>query len=288
MDAIKRLAMKRYWKNSGGKAWLPTTAQWNFDLQRQLPASVLLNVAYVGTRAVKFPSNLQLDTLPDSALALGNGLRTQVANPFYGQIGVGTLAASTTAEAQLIVPYPQFTGVTSAADNWANSDYHALQIKVEKRFSKGFSLLASYTYSKLMDYTTGVFGGETLGGGSVQDWNDLKAEYSPSSLDQTHRLIVNGIHNLPFFHAQQGFVGHVLGGWNLEWLLRSTVAVRWGSHLPSMGLSPRAAGSAPIGAAGIPALIIRPPTNGSTPRYSARLRLTSTGMRQNLRRRTQR
>lgn len=193
----------------------PYTAQWNFDVQQQLPASVLLDVAYVGTRALKFPSNLQLDQLPDSALALGNGLRTQIANPFYGQIGVGTLAASTTAEAQLLRPYPQFTGVTSAAASWANSDYHALQVKVEKRFSKGFSLLASYTYSKLMDYTTGVFGGETLGGGGVQDWNDLKAEYSPSSLDQTHRLIVNGIYNLPFFHARHGIVGHVLGGWEL-------------------------------------------------------------------------
>lgn len=194
---------------------IPYTAQWNFDVQRQLPASVLLDVAYVGTRALKFPSNLQLNTLPDSALALGNGLRTQVANPFYGQIGVGALAAPTTPQAQLLLPYPQFTGVTSAAASWANSDYHALQVKVEKRFSNGFSLLASYTYSKLMDYTTGVFGGETLGGGGVQDWNNLKAEYSPSSLDQTHRLIVNGIYNLPFFRAQHGIVGHLLGGWEL-------------------------------------------------------------------------
>jgi len=115
----------------------------------------------------------------------------------------------------LLRPYPQFTGVDSAAADWATSDYHALQVKVEKRFAKGFSLLASYTYSKLMDHTTGTFSGETLGGGAVQDWNNLKAEYSASSLDQTHRLIVNGIYTLPFFQAQRGVVGHILGGWEL-------------------------------------------------------------------------
>src|SRR5579884_882016 len=193
----------------------PYTAQWNFDVQRELPASVLLDVAYVGTRALKFPSDLQLNALPDAALALGNGLRTQAANPFYRQIGVGTLAASTVAEVQLLRPYPQFTGVDSAAADWATSDYHALQVKVEKRFAKGFSLLTSYTYSKLMDHTTGTFSGETLGGGAVQDWNNLKAEYSASSLDQTHRLIVNGIYTLPFFQAQHGIAGHLLGGWEL-------------------------------------------------------------------------
>lgn len=193
----------------------PYTAQWNFDIQRQLPKSVLLDVAYVGTRGLKFPSDLQLDLLPDSALALGNGLRTLVTNPFYRQITIGTLAASTVAEAQLLRPYPQFTGVDSAVANWANTTYHALQVKIEKRYSKGFSLLASYTYSKMMDFTTGTFSGETLGGGAIQDWNDLKAEYSPSSLDQTHRLIMNGVYTLPFFRRQNGVFGHILGGWEI-------------------------------------------------------------------------
>lgn len=197
----------------------PYTAQWNFDIQRQFPKLALLDIAYVGTRGLKFPSDLQLNQLPDSALAIGNSLRALVPNPFYQQITVGTLAASTVAEAQLLRPYPQFTGatssVTSAAANWGSSNYHALQVKIEKRYSKGFSVLASYTYSKMMDFTTGVFSGETLGGGAIQDWNKLKAEYSPSSLDQTHRLIINGIYTLPFFHRQNGVIGHILGGWEI-------------------------------------------------------------------------
>ena len=153
--------------------------------------------------------------MPDSVLALGNSLRTLVPNPFYQQITVGTLAAATVAQVQLLRPYPQFTGVDSAAADWGTSNYHALQVKIEKRYSAGFSILASYTYSKMMDFTTGTFNGETLGGGATQDWNNLKAEYSPSSLDQTHRLIINGIYTLPFFRQKKSVIARIFGGWEM-------------------------------------------------------------------------
>ncbi len=191
----------------------PYTVQWNFDLQRELPRGFLLDVGYVGTRGLKFPNNLFINQLPDSELALGNGLHTLVPNPFYGQIAIGPLAQPKVAEAQLLLPYPQYLGVTSDAANYSPSSYNALQVKLEKRYSSGFTLLASYTYSKMMDLNTGAFAGESFSGGAIQDWNNLASEYGVSSLDQTHRLIVNAVYELPFFKAQKGFVGHVLGGW---------------------------------------------------------------------------
>jgi len=175
----------------------------------------LLDVGYVGTHNLKLPANQTLSQLPDSALALGDGLRTQIANPFSSQIAVGPLAAKTVSRAQLLLPYPQFTGVTSVGANWAASRYNALQVKLEKRFSKGFTILASYSWSKMMDQSTGSFSGETLGGGAIQNYNNLRAEWSPSQLDQTHRLIVNTVVELPFFRGQKGLAGHVLGGWEL-------------------------------------------------------------------------
>ncbi len=193
----------------------PYTVQWNFDVQRELPRSWLLDVGYVGTHGVKLAANQELNELPDADLALGNALRTLVPNPFYGQITGGALAAKTVPEALLLVPYPQFTGVTSDLTNWAGSRYNALQVKLEKRFAKGFSMLASYTWSKMMDQSTGPFSGETLGGGAIQDWNNLKAEWSPSQLDQTHRLVANVIYELPFMRSQKGVFGHILGGWEL-------------------------------------------------------------------------
>jgi outer membrane receptor protein involved in Fe transport len=193
----------------------PYTVQWNFDIQRELPRGVLFDIGYVATRGLKFQADRIYNQLPDSALALGDALRTQVANPFFGKIAVGTLAAKTVSQAQLLRPYPQYDQVTSAVADWAPSMYHALQVKVEKRFAKGVTVLGSYTYSKLMDVSTGPFSGESLGSAGVQNWNDLRSEYSVSGLDQTHRLVVTGVYELPFFRNQQGFVGRTLGGWEL-------------------------------------------------------------------------
>jgi Carboxypeptidase regulatory-like domain/TonB dependent receptor len=194
----------------------PYTAQWNFDIQRELPAGVLFDVAYVGTKGVKFPLDRQINQLPDSALALGDNLRTLVPNPFYGRIASGALAGTTVARAQLLRPYPQFTNMTSSVAGWGWSNYHALQLKVEKRYSKDLTLLASYTYSKMIDVGAGTFGGETLGSGGIQNWNNLSAERSPSTLDQTHRMIINAVYSFPFFRGQTGFAGHLLGGWQMS------------------------------------------------------------------------
>ena len=200
---------------------LPYNMQWNFDVQQELPKNFLLDVGYVGSHALKFAQDRSLDQLPDADLALGDALRTLVPNPFYGQIQIGTLAQPTVARAQLLRPYPQFTDVTSSASDWASSKYDALQVKLEKRFEKGFTVTASYTYSKMMDYATGVFNGETVGtatsdtNSGTQDWNNLRAEYSPSSLDQTNRFILNSIYELPFLRSQKGVIGHILGGWEI-------------------------------------------------------------------------
>jgi hypothetical protein len=67
----------------------------------------------------------------------------------------------------------------------------------------------------MMDYGTGTFNGETLSSGGVQDYNNLRAEHSPSALDQTHRLMLNGVYSLPFYSQQRGPLGHLLGGWQI-------------------------------------------------------------------------
>jgi hypothetical protein len=193
----------------------PYATQWNFDVQQELPGALLLDVGYVGTRGLKFPADLTLNQLPDAALALGDTLRALVANPFFGQIALGVDSSKTVAQAQLLRPYPHFDGVTTAIASWAPSNYHALQFKLEKRYARSLTLLASYTWSKMMDIATGPFNGETLGGGAIQDNNNLRADYSASSLDQTHRLILNAVYGLPFFSRQNGWMGHALGGWEL-------------------------------------------------------------------------
>ncbi len=195
--------------------YTPYSGQWNLGIQRELPGSVLLEISYAGSRGVGLFENRQWNQLDPSQLSQGDALRQQVANPFFGQIAVGTLASRTVARAQLLRPLPQFDGVASQNASWATSSYHALEMKAEKRFASGMNVMASYTYSKTMDYGIGTFGGESLGGGGVQNWYNLAAEWSSSTIDQTHRYIMNAVYELPFYKKQAGFLPKVLGGWQL-------------------------------------------------------------------------
>jgi hypothetical protein len=179
----------------------------------------VLEVGYTGSRGLKFSQGLTLNQIPDAALARGNDLRTLVPNPFYGQISSGILASPTVAKAQLLRPYPQFDAVTSDLANIANSTYHALEVKVEKRYARSLMLLGSYTYSKNIDLAVGPFSGETTSAGVIQDYNNLRNEYAPSALDQTHRFVGNVVYELPFYKTQKGFAGHILGGWEVGGIL---------------------------------------------------------------------
>lgn len=191
----------------------PYSAQWNFNIQRELPGAVVFEVGYVGTRGLNLLENLVLNQLPAGQLALGDALRTQIPNPFFGQITVGPLANRTVARAQLLRPYPQFDGVNSQAASWASSSYHSLQMRAEKRYVSGLTMLGTYTWSKFLDYGTGPFGGETLGGGNFQDNNNRAANWASSTLDQTHRVTANAVYELPFFRTANGWKRTVLGGW---------------------------------------------------------------------------
>jgi hypothetical protein len=162
-------------------------------------------------------------------------------------------------------------GVTSAVAGWAPSIYHALQVKIEKRYSKGFTLLVSYTYSKLMDFSTGPFNGETLGGGAIQDWNNLRREYAASSLDQTHRLVVNTVYGLPFLKDQKGVAGHLFGGWEMG------VVGTFYSGSP-LGIASAVNGTNSLGGSQ------RPNWNGQNPGIGDRLRINGSTRRCSARR----
>src|SRR5262249_8961276 len=147
-------------------------------------------------------------------LGLGGALQEKVVNPFFGQINLGPLSDDTVQRAQMLRPYPQFGHVTSTSAGWSNSRYHALQVKMEKRFARDLAVGASYTWSKLMDDSSGnLIGGELFAPGTTQDWNNLRSEWATSVLDQTHRLVWNAIYALPWWKRWRGVPGRLLGGW---------------------------------------------------------------------------
>jgi hypothetical protein len=77
------------------------------------------------------------------------------------------------------------------------------------------TITGAYTFSKLIDYEIGAFAGETLGGGVIQDWSNLRGSRSVSTLDQTHRVILNTVYELPLGKSLRGALGKIVGGWEI-------------------------------------------------------------------------
>jgi len=119
---------------------------------------------------------------------------------------------------QLLRPYPQFQSITDVfADS--NSNYNALQVQINQRFSHGLTFLANYTYSKSLDTCSLDF--TTSGGCEYQIAARPAATYAPSQFDQTQRLVIAGAYELPFgagrtYLNHGGIVNAVIGGWRLS------------------------------------------------------------------------
>jgi hypothetical protein len=131
---------------------LPYNQQWQFDLQRELPSQIVVDVAYVGMLSLKQLESFNLNDLPDMYLQYGAAANSTVKNPFQGIFpATSTLGqGSTVTQSRFWVQYPQYTSLTVQGTNSGRASYNALQAKVEKRLSHGFSLLGSYTRSKLL------------------------------------------------------------------------------------------------------------------------------------------
>src|SRR5262249_37797643 len=142
----------------------PNTEQWNADVQYQLTPNLLVDVAYAGSHGLHFARTTDANALNPMYLSLGTQLNQLVPNPFYGQIANGTLSQPTVALSQLLRPFPQYSGVSIVNAPTADSIYHSIQVKAEKRMSHGQSFLLSFTGGKLISN-----GNNSLAGLGVQN-----------------------------------------------------------------------------------------------------------------------
>lgn len=212
----------------------PQYQQWSFSVQRMLPLDSVLEVNYVGTKGTNLPfGGLGGRNLLDPVYwSLGRTeLNRQVPNPFFGVITdpVSVLSARTVQQTRLLRPHPQYLGLSLSEPYVANSIYHAGQVKFEKRFSRGLTALAHYTWSKLIDDSANsgynLWGGDT----PIQNLWDLRKERSLSPLDVAHRGVVTFVYELPFgrgraFGNQWGRAMDLLGGgWNVSGVLTMQV-----------------------------------------------------------------
>src|ERR1700682_5000528 len=186
--------------------------QWNLTIERQLPYSVFLSVAYVANKGTRLPSSLQpinvlnpfdakiraleapldpncginspnpanpvgcVPQLSDKFVPGGPTTLHGVSAPYSGWVTQlnGAGACSPTV-AQALLPYPQFcSNLQGLNENHGSSIYHSFQLKAEKRYSQGLYMLVAYTNSKLI---TDAADNTQRGGGGV--WNGTQGVISP-------------------------------------------------------------------------------------------------------------
>ena len=225
--------------------------QWGLSLQREIFSGWLVEAGYMGNRGVNLPANRAYDYLPAQFRSLGTGLQQLVPNPFVGTISPSlALGAATVQRASLLDTYPQFASA-AGLDSWGDSVYHAATLRVEKRFSKGLSLLLSYTFSKLIDNNTGNGGNAFFDSGDngVRNWDDLRGERSVSNIDLPQRLVISASYELPFGQSGPGLYRYLAGGWQFN-----TIASFQSGNVIAISQNGTAFGSSKPNAIGDPSL----------------------------------
>jgi hypothetical protein len=194
--------------------------QWNTTLQFEPWNNWLFEAAWVGNKGTRLQgASRGLNVLSDQDRdTYGTRLADSVPNQYAGLIASGPLSGPTITRMQSLLPYPQFTAVNGGYSYLHNSIYHALAVKIEKRFSSGLSLLAAYTKSKMIDdgnATSQVRPGGTIVG-TPQNWLNLRAERAKSAEDVPQRLVTTALWTLPWGEKGNAFTRQVLGGWHIN------------------------------------------------------------------------
>jgi hypothetical protein len=218
--------------------------QWNFGIQHEFPGSILIDVNYSANRSTHLPWNYSTENRNYISRAnrekYGSaGLSALVPNPFrylFTQVP-GRPAPifnepdsiyndPTIPQIDVLRPYPQFSGDYSGFPEFvATSNYEALQVRFEKRFSHGLSFTGNYTFSKFID-DSDAGGNAWIGNlgfaGAPQDLTNLKAEKSVSGNDTPHRLAFAAIYELPIGRGKavgkdmNRLLNAAIGGWQIN------------------------------------------------------------------------
>ena len=177
--------------------------QWSFSVQRELPGDMLFEIGYYANTAHKLMRRLDGNyALPGPGNINARRRYKTILVP-RDEVVVGPLAQCFRHEAS------------------GNSNFHSMQMRMEKRLSHGLSFLASYMWSKTISDSRGESGAGGTAPGYPQDPLNKRAERSPADEHRAHRLVVSHVYDLPFGRGKSYLGGlhplldGLLGGWSI-------------------------------------------------------------------------
>jgi Carboxypeptidase regulatory-like domain len=170
--------------------------QWNLTIEQALPASIFLNVGYVGTHGSR------LTNFWDANRAINPSLPgTPIVRPNTG------------------------FGAIFMAGSIGTSDYHSLQLQLLRRVGTGLNFMGAYTFAKALGDTDGGNFGSTYQANQVQDIFDLDGARSIQSFDIRHRVSASLQYDLPFFGLGRGLDRQLLGGWQVNAIITAQTGI---------------------------------------------------------------
>jgi hypothetical protein len=203
---------------------LPYAENFSLGIERTFAQNYTFEVRYLGTHGVSLPTQNRLNrqnqvtatnSLPES---FNPALGYTTANPVSGITSPTALTYTTVAATgSSYVPAYLNAGFTSsivAFMPYTSSMYHGMATQLTRRFSHGLLFNLAYTWSKTMDDATATAFSTYITPRRSQDFRNLKADWSRSALDHTHRLTAAVVWDMPFFSTSSSwYEKNLLGNW---------------------------------------------------------------------------
>jgi hypothetical protein len=227
----------------------PYAENWNIGFERQLVNNIVVTLNYVGSQGHFLapssgngrgywsneldPKYYNLGTLLNANATPANVAAAATIDPGIA-LPYPTFGGSGGIISQMLLPFPQYKGVTDAFGNMANSNYNAMQLTLKKRMSNGLQFTVNYTYSKEID-DQGTYRNGYL---------STRQERSRGTGDTPQLLSVTSVYNLPFGGANQLASGNpitraIAGGWSVSGIYTyssgATLAITGTCTTPSGG-----------------------------------------------------
>ena len=179
----------------------PYTQEYNLNLQYALAKDYLIEVGYVGSHTTHSPGSIEFN----------QSLLASPTNPVNGA------TSNTAANVVQRVPFEGISTGSLFSDTRFFANYNSLQASVTRRFAHGFQFLGSYTWSKILDETSGT-GGSTV----FELWllsnnqNNPRQAYGLTDFDHDQRAVLNFTWKSPKLQQASMFVRHTLTGWEFS------------------------------------------------------------------------
>ncbi|HUK47595.1 MAG TPA: carboxypeptidase regulatory-like domain-containing protein [Terriglobales bacterium] len=237
----------------------PTTYNYNFAVEYELPHAIVVTAGYVGSRGLFLPfGGIDFNVLSAEQIQhYGAALCVDPSNPQCQMVpNTGPVSLNPNFAGAATVPlwavlqaYPQYgdgsygigNGVGVNGYQGGDSSYNSLQTKVQKRLANGFTTLSTFTWGKIMtDDGNPPLGFVGTHLGAPQDWRDLQYEHSISPQDVKYQFTSQVSYDLPVGKGKQvnlnGVSDAIAGGWTVNAIVYLSTGVPINS--PLSGLSP--------------------------------------------------